>query len=145
MPAPYDPRIVGHWRLVETRAWGDDGTPLPNPYGPIPLGIVTLTAEGRMLAVLSDGRPDLPPGARRDYRSYMGAYSFDGATLHTVVDGADEPAWLGTDQIRAASFEAGRLILRPPPRMVEGRMVHRELAWERLVPDTAAKAGKETP
>ena len=100
-------RIFGHWRLVNTRAWLDDGAPRRDPYGPIPLGIVTLTAEGRMLAVLSDGRPDLSAGTRRDYRSYMGAYSFDGATLHTVVDGADEPDWLGTDQLRAPASKPG--------------------------------------
>jgi len=135
MPAPADPRIIGHWRLVATRAWDAAGAPLPNPYGPMPLGTVTLTDEGRMLAVLSDGRPDLPPGTKRDYRSYIGAYSFDGTTLHTIVDGADEPAWLGSDQIRATRFEGGRMILRPPPRLIDGREVHRELAWERLIPD----------
>lgn len=145
MPAPQDPRIIGHWRLVETRAWDEHGTPQPNPYGPFPLGIVTLTAEGRMLAVLSDGRPDLPPGTPRDYRSYIGAYSFDGTTLHTIVDGADTPDWLATDQVRKARFEAGRLILRPPPREIAGRTIHRELAWQRLVPETAGTPGKETP
>ena len=131
------PNIVGHWRLVSTRAWTTDGTPAPETYGPIPLGIVTLTAEGRMLAVLSDGRPTLPPGTRRDYRSYIGAYTFDGTTLHTVVDGADEPAWLGSDQIRAARFEGRLMILQPPARVIDGREIHRELAWERLVPETA--------
>ncbi len=130
------PTITGHWRLVSTRAWTADGTPAPETYGPIPLGIVTLTAEGRMLAVLSDGRPTLPPGTKRAYRSYIGAYTFDGTTLHTVVDGADTPDWLGSDQIRAARFEGRLMILRPPPRMIDGREIHRELAWERLVPET---------
>ncbi len=130
------PNIVGHWRLISTRAWAADGTPAPAPYGPIPLGIVTFTAEGRMLVVLSDGRADLPPGTERAYRSYMGAYTFDGTTLHTVVDGADTPDWLGTDQVRATRFEAGRMFLRPPSRIIEGREIHRELAWERLVPET---------
>jgi CRP-like cAMP-binding protein len=59
-----------------------------------------------------------------------------GTTLHTVVDGADTPEWLGTDQVRAARFEAGRMFLRPPPRVIDGREIHRELAWERLVPET---------
>ena len=136
MPAPQDARIVGHWRLVATRAWTADGSPVDETYGPIPLGIVTLTDQGRMLAGLSDGRPDLPPGTRRAYRSYMGTYTFDGTTLHTVVDGADTPDWLGTDQVRAARFEAGRMFLRPPARSIDGREIHRELAWERLVPDT---------
>lgn len=128
--------IIGHWRLVATRAWASDGTPVAETYGPIPLGIVTLTAEGRMLAVLSDGRPTLPQGTPRAYRSYMGAYTFDGTTLRTVVDGADTPDWLGTDQVRAARFEGGRMFLRPPARIIDGREVHRELAWERLVPET---------
>jgi len=136
MPAPHHSRIIGHWRLVATKAWAPDGTKLPEPFGPIPLGIVTLTAEGRMLAVLSDGRADLPAGKPREYRSYIGAYTFDGTTLHTIVDGADEPAWLGTDQVRAARFEGNRLILRPPPRLLGGREIHRELAWERLIPET---------
>lgn len=139
--APQDPRIagpsiVGHWRLVSTRAWTADGTEVPETYGPVSLGIVTLTAEGRMLAVLCDGRPELPAGQTRAYRSYMGAYSFDGTTLHTVVDGADTPDWLGTNQIRAARFENGRMFLRPPARVIDGREIHRELAWERLVPET---------
>ena len=129
--------IVGHWRLVSTRSWTQDGTQVPEHYGPIPLGSVTLTAEGRMLAVLSDGRADLPPGTTRAYRSYIGAYTFDGTTLQTVVDGADEPTWLGSDQVRAARFEGRLMILRPPARIIDGREVHRELAWERLVPETA--------
>ena len=143
--SPQDPSIVGHWRLVSTRAWAEDGSDVAETYGPIPLGIVTLTDQGRMLAVLSDGRPDLPPGTPRAYRSYMGAYRFDGTTLHTVVDGADTPDWLGSDQVRQARFEGGRMYLRPPPRTIAGRLVHRELAWERLVPETAANAAKETP
>ena len=128
--------IVGHWRLVSTRSWTADGTPIPENYGPIPLGIVTLTGEGRMLAVLCDGRPEIPPGTTRAYRSYIGAYTFDGTTLHTVVDGADTPDWLGSDQVRTARFEGRLMILRPPARIIDGREIHRELAWERLVPET---------
>lgn len=135
--------IIGHWRLVATAARDDSGAVHGEVYGPRPLGIVTLTAEGRMLAVLSDGRPTLPDGAQRAYRSYMGAYTFDGTTLTTVVDGADDPSWIGTHQVRAARFENGRMILAPPPRMVDGRMLHRELTWERLVPATTTEG--ETP
>jgi hypothetical protein len=28
----------------------------------------------------------------------------------------------------------GRLFLRPPPRVIDGREMHRALEWERLVP-----------
>jgi hypothetical protein len=33
------------------------------------MGLVTLNADGRMMAVLCDGRADLPEGTRRDYAS----------------------------------------------------------------------------
>ena len=33
------------------------------PYGPRGMGIVTLTGDGRMMAVLCDGRPSLAPAA----------------------------------------------------------------------------------
>src|SRR3546814_10419262 len=55
------PDIVGTWRLVETEARDPDGSPLPDryaPYGQRPMGIVTFTADGRMMAVLCDGRSE---------------------------------------------------------------------------------------
>src|SRR3546814_15657359 len=105
------PDIVGTWRLVETEARDPDGSPLPDryaPYGPRPMGIVTFTADGRMMAVLCDGRAELPadwPG--REYNSYCGNYSFDGETLVTTVDAASDPSRFAP-QIRRVSFDGER-------------------------------------
>lgn len=124
--------IVGVWRLVATSALDPEGRALPPPYGPRPTGTVAFTAEGRMLAVLCDGRPSLPDGAVREYNSYCGNYRFDGETLVTRVDAASNGARMATDQVRAVRFEGARMILRPPPMPLGDDVQHRELAWERV-------------
>lgn len=125
------PSIIGTWRLVKTEAHDPYGSPLPAPYGGTGMGRVCFTAEGRMMAVTCDGRPTLPPGTARDYSSYCGNYTFDGTRLVTRVDAASDPARLGSDQVREASFDGDLLVLRPPPRP-SGE--HRVLTWERISP-----------
>lgn len=124
--------IVGVWRLVSTSAVDPAGAALPPPYGPQPMGTVTFTASGRMMAVLCDGRPELPDGVVREYNSYCGGYRFDGETLVTRVDAASSPARLATDQVRAVRFDGAQMILRPPPMPLGDGVQHRELVWERV-------------
>jgi hypothetical protein len=66
------PSIVGTWKLVGAKARDRDGKPLPTPYGGKGMGRVALTADGRMMAVVCDGRPELPAGTIRGYSSYCG-------------------------------------------------------------------------
>lgn len=124
--------IVGTWKLVAAAARDGSGNPLPDPYGGRPMGRVVFTADGRMMAVTCDGRPDLPAGARREYSSYIGSYSFDGARLVTRVDGASDPSRIGGDQVRGVRFDGERMILSPPPRQTDSGEQFRELTWERL-------------
>lgn len=125
-------RIVGTWRLVRATAQDAQGNPLPAPYGPRPMGRVTLDADGRMMAVLCDGRTELPAGSAREYTSYCGNYRFDGSTLVTRVDAASDPARVGSDQVRDARFEGDLLVLRPPLRAYAAGREQRELWWERI-------------
>ena len=46
--------------------------------GRLPMGLVVFQADGRMMAVLCDGRTELPPGEPRQFMSYAGNYTFDG-------------------------------------------------------------------
>jgi len=125
--------IVGTWRLVKGVTVDDDGNALPPPYGgDKAMARVVLNADGRMIAVLCDGRVDLPPGEERDYTSYCGAYTFDGKRLSTRVDACSDPARMGTDQVRDVRFEGDLMVLRPPPRQRNGRTEHRELYWEKI-------------
>lgn len=132
--APAQPSTVGTWRLVAASAVDANGNRKDVPYGPRGMGLVTLTADGRMMAVLVDGRKSLPDGAKRDYSSYCGNYTFDGSTLTTIVDAASDPARMGSAQVRKVRFDGDRMILMPPPSEVNGVKVQRELTWERVSP-----------
>jgi Lipocalin-like domain len=131
--ATIDSRIVGTWRLKSTKGQDDNGRMLPPPYGPIPMGLVVFAADGRMMAVLCDGRASLPPDEPRQFMSYAGNYTFDGTTLSTRVDASSDPSRIGGDQVRHVRFENSDLVLAPPRRLYAGVMQHQELVWERVV------------
>lgn len=124
--------VVGIWRLVATRAIDANGTQVAVPFGPRGMGLVTLTDDGRMMAVLCDGRKSLPEGARREYSSYCGNYTFDGSTLVTTVDANSDPSRFTIPQVRKVRFEGERMILQPPTVELNGVKVTRELSWERV-------------
>src|SRR5438067_8801326 len=126
------PSIVGTWKLARAAARDAAGTALPDPYGGNGIGRLTLTAEGRMMSVVCDGRPELPAGTPREYSSYCGNYTFDGARLVTRVDAASDPSRIGSDQVREVSFDGDHMILRPPPRQTEAGEEYRELSWARI-------------
>ena len=132
-PPPAKSAIVGVWKLVDATSHDVDGKPLPKPYGPKGMGLVTLNEDGRMMAVLCDGRPTLPDGTARDYASYCGNYTFDGKTLVTRVDASGNPRIaLGGDQVRKVRFEGKRMVLTAPPTLVNGVTMHRDVYWERI-------------
>jgi len=124
--------IVGTWRLVATKAHDDAGKGLPAPYGPKAMGLVVFQGDGRMMAVLCDGRPSLPGAEPRQFVSYAGNYTFDGRTLVTKVDASSEASRVGGEQVRQVRFEDGRMALNPPRRLFAGIMQHQELTWERV-------------
>jgi hypothetical protein len=127
------PSAVGIWRLAAASAVDGNGNRKDVPYGPRGMGLVTLTADGRMMAVLVDGRRSLPEGDKRSYSSYCGNYTFDGSTLTTIVDACSDPARMGTAQVRKVRFDGpDRMILVPPVTEDKGVKVTRELTWQRL-------------
>jgi hypothetical protein len=124
--------IVGTWKLARATARDASGNALPAPYGGRALGRVTFTADGRMMSVVCDGRPELPAGENREYSSYCGNYTFDGSRLVTRVDAASDPSRIGSDQVRGVRFEGEHVVLLPPPRRIGVHEEHRELTWERI-------------
>jgi hypothetical protein len=130
--AAIDPRIIGTWRMTGTLGRNDAGELLEPPYGPLAMGLVTFQADGRMMAVLCDGRASLPAGEARQFMSYAGNYSFDGEMLSTRVDASSDADRIGGDQVRAVRFENGRMVLAPPRRLYAGVMQRQELTWERI-------------
>ena len=127
-----DPRIVGIWQLKGTLGRDDAGKVLEAPYGPKAMGLVTFQADGRMMAVLCDGRAALN-GEPRQFMSYAGNYTFDGMTLSTRVDASSDASRIGGEQVRAVRFgNNGTMVLAPPRRLYAGLMQHQELTWERV-------------
>ena len=124
--------IVGTWKLVRATAKDGDGAAMPEPYGGKGIGRVTFTADGRMQAVVCDGRKELPPGIARDYSSYAGNYTFDGSKLVTRVDAASDPSRVGGDQVRGVRIEGDLVVLTPPPRDKGGAQEYRELTWQKI-------------
>src|SRR5580698_1231930 len=88
--------------------------------------------DGRLAVMMIDWRHDVPDGRKREYSGYTGTYTFDGRQLVTTVDAAPDPDRIGTTQPRGVRFENGRMILIPPPRVVDGVTEHREIAWEQV-------------
>ena len=78
-------QLHGTWRLVASTAVNGAGKTMPPPNGPMPMGRLVLTPEGRMMAVLCDGRPALPPGEARSCGSYCGNYRVETDALITTV------------------------------------------------------------
>lgn len=123
--------IEGIWRLVESRAWDEHGNPLSAPYGAHPIGQIAFS-QWRMLAALCNGDADVGSAAPRQYSSYGGRYTFDGATLETVVDIASDPARIGSRQTRGVVMKGEQMLLRPPVREYGKALQRRELVWERV-------------
>ena len=99
------------------------------------MGRVTFTGDGRMMSVVCDGRPMLPPGTSRKYSSYCGNYTFDGERLVTRVDAASDASRIGSDKVRGVRLEGERMILMPPARQTGGSEEYREISWERIAPE----------
>src|SRR5665213_1311821 len=127
-----DPRIVGTWRLKSTSGRDDAGAVLLQPYGALAMGLVVFQADGRMMAVLCDGRAALATAEPRQFMSYAGNYTFDGTLLSTQVDASSDASRVGGDPIRHVSFKDGLMVLAPPRRLYAAVMQNQELAWERI-------------
>jgi Lipocalin-like domain len=95
------------------------------------MGRLALNRDGRMMAILCDGRPFLPIGEERAYSSYCGNFQVEKNCLITTVDAAAVPERIGSEQVRRLEFRGNQLVLLPP-RRADGSQ--RELFWEREAP-----------
>jgi Lipocalin-like domain len=122
--------LIGIWRLVEVRARDPEGRPIASEFGPAPIGTAQFGPE-RMMAALGDSRPPAN-GETRFWVAYTGVWRLEGNLLSTHVDAAYPANRIGTDQVRQVRWEGARVVLQPPPRMVNGVMNHLELEWEKV-------------
>ena len=124
--------LIGTWQMIHTECRDHDGNFLAAPYGPDGMGILSLSADGRLICVLCESGKEPVDGKTREYNSYCGSYQFDGEQLITRVDACSNPEWIGSDQIRDVSFENNVLVLRPVKGSGPQSPGQRVLHWVKL-------------
>lgn len=142
---PTEQDIHGTWKLVSsTRKVLETGEEL-DTYGPNPVGYVTYSPDGRMLALIVRG--DRMKGASIEALSdqersdlftsmmaYGGTYKFHGDRIEHFIDISWNEIWSGTTVVRDVRTEGDRLIYttKPAPFSGDGKMSIGTLVWEKV-------------
>ena len=139
--------LVGTWKLISATDITDKGQVIKNPYGLNPTGLLTYTADGRMMDIITNGgrKPLSGPdwvSAPAEQRAealvtmvaYAGRYTVSGDKVVHHVEVAAVQNWVGSDLVRTiVKLEGKRITLRVPPFMKGGlRFASEELVWERV-------------
>jgi hypothetical protein len=138
--------LVGTWKLISATDITDKGQVIKNPYGLNPTGLLTYTADGRMMDIITNGGrkslsvPDwvsAPAEERAEALvtmvAYAGRYTVSGDKVVHHVEVAAVQNWVGTDLVRTiVKLEAKRVTLRVPPFLKGGLQITEELVWERV-------------
>ena len=137
--------VVGTWKLVSVASTTDKDETNKAALGQHPSGLLTYTADGRMMAIISDdGRKPLSipdrvaaPAEERaqaysTFMAYAGRYTFTCDKVVHHVEVASLQNWVNTDQTRFVTVVDNRLHVRNAPQLRNGVMVTLESVWERL-------------
>lgn len=104
------------------------------------IGYAVFEPHGRMMALMTtSGRIPGSSSAEQAalYKSmvaYTGSWAIDGERFVTQVDGAWDPRWVGTEQVRYYAFDGSTLSVRTAPLehpSFPGQQVVGYIEWER--------------
>ena len=131
-------RTAGNYLdLVRDRAFEK---PPKQVYGEKPKGILVLTKEGRMIAILTAETLQVGMGdveranLHRNMIAYSGRYRLQGNEFVTTVDVSWNESWNGSEQKRFWKIEDGKLFIESAPGPspgYAGRTSFGRLIWER--------------
>ena len=113
--------LVGTWRLKSAYFVAQRSGDRIDLLGPEPFGYAVFESTGRVISLVTSGargRAALaadPAALHRSMIAYTGRWSIDGDTFVTRVDGAWDPSWVGTDQVRYWEFDGRTLSVRTMP------------------------------
>jgi Lipocalin-like domain len=138
--------LVGTWKLISAIDTTDKGQVIENAYGLNPTGFLTYAADGRMMAIVTNGgrkplsvldRISAPAKERAEafatMVAYGGRYTLSGDKVIHHVEVATMQNVVGTDLVRTiVKFEGKRVTLRTPLFSRAGLHVVDELVWERM-------------
>ncbi len=125
--------VVGTWKLASDTAATEKGDVDRVVLGQNPSWLLTYTADGRMMAIISDdGRKPLSipdwvaaPAEERaqaysTFMAYAGRYTFSCGKVVRQIEIASLQNWVNTDQTRYVMLQNNRLFIRNAPP-IEGR------------------------
>jgi hypothetical protein len=136
--------LAGCWDLVECTFTAADGT-VRTPWGSTPIGVLLVTPAGDLSAhggrsdrVRLSGEQATPEEKQRAYDDYFSYFARivrvddEAGTIVNAVDGATNPDWIGSEQLRYLDIEDdNNLVLRTPPIDLAGSKVVGRMAWHR--------------
>jgi Lipocalin-like domain len=130
--------IVGTWKVVSFQFEFEGTDERRDVYDEHPAGFIIITAEGRMMTVVTAGvrAPDAAPSALFDsMTAYSGRYRLQGDDCFvTTVDSARHPAWVGTEQTCFFKRDGDTLSITSPlqqhPKFPE-RRIRGVIVWRK--------------
>lgn len=135
--------FVGAWSLLDATLTGPDGSTFL-PWGEAPVGTFLVLESGDSSAQVMRRRrspfaSDSPTPTEKqqvydEYFSYFGRLRADeaGRTIVSTVEGAMNPSWIGSEQLRHVEVEdEDHIVLRTPPLPIAGQKFVGRLRWQR--------------
>jgi len=137
-------RLVGSYRLLAFENYADDGE-VARPFGDDPKGLIVYTADGYMSAILMRAdRPNFAAGdilggtdaekleAFSSSSAYAGRWEIVDDRIIHHLEVTTYPNWTGTDQPRQFELTDTHFTLFPPKMIMNGKVRHGRVHWERL-------------
>lgn len=143
--------LIGTWKLVSSTDTTEKGA-TRDTFGQNPTGFLTYTADGRMMAIISNGgrKPlsipdyiaapaDERAAAFATFAAYAGTFTVDGNRVTHHVQVSSLQNRVGADLVRTIlKLDADQLILRAPLTLRGGVQATTVLVWQRLKGDAAS-------
>ena len=113
--------LIGTWRLKSAYFVAQSTGDRLDVLGAEPFGYAVFEPTGRMISLLTAGARTRaasatdPAALHRSMVAYTGTWSIDGDRFITQVDGAWDPSWVGTEQVRHWVFDGRTLSIRTTP------------------------------
>jgi hypothetical protein len=113
--------LVGTWRLKSAYFVARRTNERLDVLGAEPFGYAVFESSGRMISILTAGVHTRtawasdPAALHKSMVAYTGTWSIDGDRFAVQVDGAWEPSWVGTEQVRQFTFDGRTLSIRTAP------------------------------
>jgi hypothetical protein len=139
---PFDPdKLIGSWKIVSAQGRFVDSDEVVDLLGPNPLGYCTFDGNGRWMVVTSASRlPVITTDAERaewlghGFVAFTGQYRVDADIIHTRIDVAWNPAFVGVEIPRQMQLTGDQLTVIQPEwehPFFPGRKMVGVVLWQR--------------